>query len=178
MFRHIFDKLFTVTAGLSIVLLIAVLMIILGPMIGRGLSAIIFQGTIEFRSMQLSLFERGSKDSLQAEYNKANETRKFVYQTLDKFKQDIDIESFRERSSQIYRQFGIELRYKNVTGEEYTNFAHLPEIFGTNWMRLFQAATGRKLNATSNMFWTSKITSNLRTLPPQSFLHWRRNSGA
>ena len=56
--RHILDKLFTSLAGLSVVLMAAALVVILGPIVWRGTGAVLFRGTVEFRRMQLEQFNR------------------------------------------------------------------------------------------------------------------------
>ena len=65
--RTILDKAFTVIAGISVVCLCLVLAGVLGPMLCRGGSAVVFKGTVEFRKMQLVLFGRGDEDKIAAE---------------------------------------------------------------------------------------------------------------
>ena len=119
MIRRITDKTFTILTGASIVLLTAVLLIVLGPMVFRGAKAVIFRDTIEFRKMQLDLYDRGSTASIETESNQADSFRRVVYETIDKFKHGIDTEKLIDRTKQIYRQFGKELRYKGITGDKY-----------------------------------------------------------
>ena len=65
--RQGLDKVFTVLTGTAVVVLSLVLLVILGPMIVKGTSALVFHGTVEFRRMQQALFNRGSQDRLAAE---------------------------------------------------------------------------------------------------------------
>jgi len=96
------------------------LVAVLGPMIWRGTSAVVFQGTVEFRKMQLSIFQRGDPSSLEKEINQAEHIRKVVYETIDKFKRGIDTEALTDEARKIHREFGKELRYKDVSIDEYT----------------------------------------------------------
>jgi len=123
--RRITDKAFTCLTGTSIVLLTLVLVIILGPMVWRGAKAVIFKDTIEFRKMQLDLYNRGSSEDLNTEIAEAKNVRAVVYEIINKFKHGIDTEELIDKSKQIYRQFGKELRYKGITSEEYQKIRSL-----------------------------------------------------
>lgn len=123
--RRITDKAFTILTGTSAVLLMSVLLIVLGPMVWQGAKAVIFKDTVEFRKMQLDLYNRGNSASLEVENSKAESFRKIVYETIDKFKHGIDTEELIDRSKQVYRQFRKELRYKGITGEEYQKIRSL-----------------------------------------------------
>ena len=117
--RGTLDKIFTGTTGLSVVLLTLVLVAVLGPMIYRGSSAVLFDGTVEFRKMQRDLFDRSDTERLQAEIAQTEEFRQEVYRLVDAFKEGIDIEAMSSRIRQINREFGKELRYKETPAELY-----------------------------------------------------------
>ena len=117
--RRINDKAFTILAGTSIVLLTSALLIVLGPMVWRGSKAVIFTDTVEFRKMQLDIFNRGNQAKLSVENAEAESFRKTVYEIVDDFKHGIDTEELIDRTKQIYRQLGTELRYKGISDEEY-----------------------------------------------------------
>ena len=116
--RIALDKIFTVVAGASVVCLCLVLVGVLGPMLWRGGSAVVFKGTIEFRKMQLVLFGRGDEDKITAESRQAEIARAKIYSTIEKFKGGIDSENLIEKARQIYRQFGNDLRQTDQTAEE------------------------------------------------------------
>jgi len=118
--RATLDKLFTVVTGLSIVLLSLVLIAVLGPMVYRGSSAVLFNGTVEFRKMQRELFNRGDEKQLEAETAQTETFRQEVYEQIDAFKRGIDIDAMSDRVRQINREYGKELRYKNTPADEYT----------------------------------------------------------
>ncbi|MGD8787425.1 MAG: hypothetical protein PVJ60_08375, partial [Phycisphaerales bacterium] len=119
-YRTIFDRVFTVITGFSVVLLVAVLAIVLGPMLWRGVGAIVFKGTIEFRKMQLAEFEHGNENKVKAQIAETEAVRARVYEIINKFKSGIDPESLSDRARKIHRDFGAELRYKGVARDEYT----------------------------------------------------------
>ena len=96
--RTIFDKTFTVTTYLVVLMIVALLVIILGPMLSRGLSAVIFKDTVEFRKMQFALYNRGNQSRILQETKESNAFRQKIYQTIDKFKQGIDTEALTEKA--------------------------------------------------------------------------------
>jgi phosphate transport system permease protein len=94
-------------------------------MVARGSSAIFFQGTVEFRKMQRNLFGRGDEQALAAEIAQTEQVRRQVYTLIDGFKKGVDTEALSEQARQLYRQFGQELRDKNVSGQQYTKLREL-----------------------------------------------------
>jgi len=123
--RVILDKVFTVITGLSVILLIIVLLVILGPMLWRGLSAVAFKGTVEFRKMQLAEFAQGDESAVHIETAKAETAQKTVYEMIDRFKNGVDFEKLADRAKDIYRDFGEELQRKGLPREEYTELRSL-----------------------------------------------------
>lgn len=118
--RATLDKIFTGMTGLSVVLLALVLIAVLGPMVYRGSSAVVFNGTVEFRKMQRDLFNRADRERLEVEIAETEKFRAEVYQKIDVFKKGIDIEAMSDRVRQINRDFGKELRYKDTPAAQYT----------------------------------------------------------
>ncbi len=119
-YRTTFDKIFTILTGFTVILLIAVLFVILGPMFRRGLSAVVFKGTVEFRKMQLAEFAHGDLVQVRNEANEVEVARQAVYQMIDEFKSGIDSEALTDRVKDIHREFGQELRRKDLPRDEYT----------------------------------------------------------
>jgi phosphate transport system permease protein len=119
------DRVFTAATGLSVVLLTLVLVAILGPMVYRGSSAVVFQGTVEFRKMQRNLFGRGDEQALKAEVAETEQVRQHVYEMIDRFKKGVDVEALSEQVREIHRQFGQELRDRNVPSDQYTKLREL-----------------------------------------------------
>jgi phosphate transport system permease protein len=87
--RKLLDRSFTTLGYLSIALMAAALLVILTPIFGRGMGAMIFKGTVEFRLMQLEKFERGDRAAIEAELGLARQARQPVYDMLAAFKQEL-----------------------------------------------------------------------------------------
>jgi phosphate transport system permease protein len=119
------DRVFTVATGLSVVLLTLILIAILGPMVYRGSSAVFFQGTVEFRKMQRNLFGRGDEQTLKAEVAETEKVRQQVYDLIDGFKKGVDVEALSDQVRDIHRQFGQELRDRNLPADQYTKLREL-----------------------------------------------------
>jgi phosphate transport system permease protein len=119
-YRTLFDKAFTVITALSALLLVVVLAVVLGPMLRRGMGAVVFKGTVEFRKMQLAEFGHGREAEVRAESDKTEAARNRVYEILDAFKSGVDTETLTDEAKEIYRAFGKELQRKGVVREEYT----------------------------------------------------------
>lgn len=124
-FRCILDRIFTLTTYLTAVLIVVLLIIVLSPMLWRGISAVIFRETVEFRKMQLALFNRGSEAGLAAETAQTAALRQTVYETLDRFKSGIDTESLIGQVKDVYRQFGEQIRSRELPKEEFTSLRSL-----------------------------------------------------
>jgi len=118
--RRTLDRVFTALTGATIVLLALVLIAVLGPMVYRGSSAVLFRGTVEFRKMQRDLFRRADEKALAAEIAETDQARQAVYQMIDHFKKGIDIEAMSSEAREINREYGRELRYKDTSPEQYT----------------------------------------------------------
>jgi len=123
--RGIFDRIFTVTTGLSVGLLTLVLLAVLGPMVYRGSSAVLFTGTVEFRKMQRDLFRRADEKALEAEIARTDQFRQTVCDMIDEFKKGIDIQGMSAEVRKIHRDLGKELRYNEVPAERYTELRSL-----------------------------------------------------
>lgn len=118
--RQGLDKAFTVLTGIAVAVLSLVLLVVLGPMIFKGTSALVFHGTVEYRRMQQALFNRGSQDRLASELAQTAAARQQVYGWLDAFRQGIDTDALKDQAGRVHRLFGQELQDKGIQGEEYT----------------------------------------------------------
>jgi len=118
--RRTLDRVFTGLTGASIVLLALVLIAVLGPMVYRGSSAVLFQGTVEFRKMQRDLFRRADETTLATEVAETDQARQVVYEMIDRFRKGIDIEAMSSEARQINREYGRELRHNDASGDEYS----------------------------------------------------------
>lgn len=87
--RKLLDRVYTMSAQGSLVVMAAALLVILTPIFARGLGAFIFKGTVEFRRMQLEKFERGDRDDLQTEIEAAYAARRPLYDMLTRFEEEL-----------------------------------------------------------------------------------------
>ncbi len=120
LFRQLFDRLFTGAAAGSVALLCLLLGIVLVPMLWRGMGAVVFRETIEFRKMQHAIFSRGSETELRRETAEVDALRKPIYAAFDSFADGIDMQKQLDRVREIYREYGDRLRQKNTPAEEFT----------------------------------------------------------
>lgn len=88
--RNLLDRSFTLVSILSIVFMTAALFILLGPIFVKGLSAFFFDGTVEYRKMQLDLFDRGDKESIKKEIEQTRNERQRIYKYIDEFETELE----------------------------------------------------------------------------------------
>lgn len=122
--RNSYDRTFTMVAYLAAISLVIVLLVILGPMLVKGSTAVWFDGTVEFRKMQkqLPMFNRGDVDELKKEIAMTNEYREKLYAMIDGFEKKLegaDTETLIDRAKDAYRDYGDQLKAKRVMGEEF-----------------------------------------------------------
>ena len=118
--RQLADRSFTSISGLSVALMVLLLVLILGPMLLKGVTAVFFRGTVEFRRLQLVEFGRGKAETVTAELDAVNKVREEIYKPLDRFARGIDTAPLAEQARDLYRRFGDELRFRKVDVERYT----------------------------------------------------------
>ena len=104
------SKLFTVLAGGSVLLMALSLLVILGPMLLRGSSAVGFSGTVEFRRMQMDLFNRGDYRQLQQELEQTAAARRQVFGMLDRFRVAVDPDVAKGQVQTAYQELRAQLR--------------------------------------------------------------------
>ena len=144
--RVILDKAFTAVTGLSVVLMVIVLVVILGPMLWRGFGAVAFKGTVEFRKMQLAEFGHGDESEVKAETARTETARKTMYEMIDKFKSGVDFEQLENRAKEVYRDFGKELQRKEVSREEYTSLRSLSRKIRNELIAAFSSSNMEEIN--------------------------------
>lgn len=117
--RIIIDKLFTTLTGMAVISMVIALIVILGPMLYRGLGAIVFRGTVEFRKMQLAEFHHGNAEKVKLENETAQKARQVVYDMVHKFRNGIDADELEGRVKDINRNYGKEIQQKDLPKEQY-----------------------------------------------------------
>ncbi len=93
---------------ISIILMAGSLLVILAPIISRGMGAFVFKATVEFRLMRLEKYETGDRSRLDEELAVVREARQPVYGMLDAFEEELAGAGITERLK--YREPLAELR--------------------------------------------------------------------
>jgi phosphate transport system permease protein len=88
--RHLLDRCFSATGVFAVALLAAALLVILVPIVGRGVGALVFKGTIEHRRMLSEEFGRGNPAAVASEWAAAAEARKPVFEMLARHEADVE----------------------------------------------------------------------------------------
>jgi len=83
--RVAYNTTFTGLGFLSVSFLAAVLLIVLGPLLGNGREAFLFRETVEHRLFLWNKFQRGDEKTVLAEFDRCMAARKPVYDTLERF---------------------------------------------------------------------------------------------
>ncbi len=87
--RRLLDRAFTGTGVFATVLMVAALLVILGPIFLRGAGAFCFQGTLEHRRFLLEHFSRGDAPRLAQDLAAARAARAPAYQLLADFETEL-----------------------------------------------------------------------------------------
>jgi len=106
--RKLLDRSFTGLGVGSIVLMVAALIIVLGPIFVRGWGSFLFRATVEHRQMMLENFGRGDAEVILAEAAAAEQARQPVYVMIARFEEELDEMGSPERRE--YRGYLGELK--------------------------------------------------------------------
>jgi len=91
------DRFVTGGSFAAVALLTLALILILTPIVVRGLGAIVFSGTIEHRRVLLDVFDRGNSKAVEAEWKRAQQARAPVYEMISAFEREMDEAGFATR---------------------------------------------------------------------------------
>ena len=130
---------FSMLSSLTILLMIGALLIFLVPMLSRGLTAVFFSKTVEFKKMQAELFKRGDPEALQRQIDRTELARAPMYELLIHFSHGIDTSQVENEAKTYYRQYGDELKYREVPAEQYTALRQEARVLRD---RLIEACAG------------------------------------
>ena len=117
--RQVKDGIFTFSAYCSVILLVLALIVVLVPMLMKGATAVGFDGTVEFRRLQLEKYSRGNRDLILDEMAASQKGIEEIYAMIDKFNVGIDTSSIISEIKVLYREYGDELRFNDVPDDEY-----------------------------------------------------------
>ncbi len=127
--RIILDKIFTITAWFCAIMMIVILGIYLLPMFSKGVTAVVFQGTVEFRELQLVKHGRGDEKAVQQELEKSEKLRNELRAIISEFRKGMNREAIGERIRDIYKDYKDELKNKGIEGDQYrTLYSKAKEI--------------------------------------------------
>ena len=164
-FRIVLDKIFTILTGLAVLSMVLALIVILGPMLYRGLGAIFFRGTIEFRKMQLAEFQHGNPEKIKQEDIKVQQARQTVYDMINKFRNGVDTEELIDHAKQIDRTYGKELQLQDVDREKYRELRGLSRDIRDNLEEAFSSDNAEHI---SILFCNTNLTNDLREQPQKN----------
>jgi phosphate transport system permease protein len=117
--RMLLNRAFTMTATGSVILMALALVAILGPMLHRGVGAVFFRGTYEFRRMQRTeeLFARGDREALARESREIAAAQAPVYEILNgPFSMALDSALTVQDVRRVYRELGKQLDNRIESG--------------------------------------------------------------
>ncbi len=115
--RETKSSLFSFSAGGAVLLMVAALLIVLGPILYRGSGAVVFKETVEFRRMQNDMHGRFSGPDLPADLAKARKAREGIYATFDAFCAGIDTEKSYDQARSLYREFKTQIANRRDNGD-------------------------------------------------------------
>ncbi len=114
--RRLLDRSFTAAGFASIALMGTALIVLLFPIIGRGIGAFVFRGTVEHRRLQLEQFAHGDPESVEFEVSEALAARRPVYDMVDTFKNELESGGFALRRKYADRVAELEDRLRDLFG--------------------------------------------------------------
>ncbi|MFA5554066.1 MAG: phosphate ABC transporter permease PstA [Phycisphaerae bacterium] len=177
-FRKIKDKAFTIVSGTSVVLLAVVLCLILGPMLWRGLQAVVFMGTVEFRRMQMDMHGRGDSAKLNKEIEESKKLQQQIFEKIQKFKQGLDARTLTDQAKQIYSRFGQELRDKDIQGEQFRNLRNLTRTIRDTLISAFESNDEQEIQKLLHEVFKYSNTEELADTSAQAFFELAREYGS
>ena len=117
--RIILDKLFTIIAWCCAILMIAILGIYLIPMFSKGMTAVVFQGTVEFRELQLVKHGRGDINAISQELQESEKLRNELRALISEYRKGMNREALDETIRDIYKDYKNDLQNIGIEGDEY-----------------------------------------------------------
>jgi phosphate transport system permease protein len=84
--RNMLDRCFSGVGVIAILVMAATLVVILSPILKRGVGAVVFRGTVEHRRLMAERFNQGNPDTVAADVAEARRARGPVYAMLERYK--------------------------------------------------------------------------------------------
>jgi phosphate transport system permease protein len=114
--RRLWNKVFASVSGLSVILMAAALVVLLGPIFYRGSKAVFFDATYEFRKLEMKMFQRGDVADLETERRQIEQARRPVYDLMAEFREWADPDFLSDRARSAYRQCKQQLSNRQDAG--------------------------------------------------------------
>ncbi|MGA1874273.1 MAG: phosphate ABC transporter permease PstA [bacterium] len=116
--RKFMDQMFGGVGLIAVLTLVLSVLILLGPIVTRGLRAFIFYGTVEYRRVMFEQFGRGSRAELEAEIKEIRLLKEPIYRAIAGFEKGILTEPLRDRAQQAYRAYKRMFSFQERRSEE------------------------------------------------------------
>ena len=120
--RHVLDRAFTAVGIVAIAVMAAALVVVLAPVIGKGLRAFVFRGTVEYRRMNLELFKRGDSAKVKDEMAMARAARQPVFDAIAAYERESGLADLHALEGQLFQAEqkcrALSDRYNDVVGDE------------------------------------------------------------
>jgi phosphate transport system permease protein len=110
--RHVLDKAFTGVGIVAIAVMALALVVVLAPIIFKGMGAFAFRGTVEYRRMQLELFKRGDRQAIEAEMAEARKARAPVFQAIADYEDQVGLGKLSRLEAELFQ---VEQKYRAIT---------------------------------------------------------------
>ena len=168
--RGLGDKVFTGFASGSILLIVLGLILVLAPMLWRGAGAVVFQGTVEFRRMQLEQFTRGDAAAVRAEIAQAARARQPLYDVLDRFSRGIATEHLGDEARRLYREFGKQLDGRDAPAAERRELRSLAKSLRDDLIEALETTDKATARAALGRVLAHEGDPRLKATPAEGFL--------
>jgi phosphate transport system permease protein len=100
--RKLLDRSFTALGIGSIAIMGLMLLVVLMPIVSKGITATIFKGTIEHRKLLFNEFHRGDKAGLQRQISESDEVRRKAYAIMATF--ESEMKQMSEERQSVYQE--------------------------------------------------------------------------
>jgi len=110
--RHVLDRAFTGVGVVAIAVMAFALVVVLAPIVGKGVGAFAFRGTVEYRRMMLELFKRGDRAEVERELAEAQAARQPVFDAIAAYEEEVGLGELHGLELKLFQ---VEQKYRAVT---------------------------------------------------------------
>lgn len=146
--RRTLNRIFTVSSGGAVLLMLAALVIILVPLVWKGSEAVVFKQTIEFRKWERDEYGRGG-EQLEEDIKKAGAARAAVYRILTEHQSNIIPEDNENKAVQVYRDYKDQMSNRvddgRLSEEKYREYRAKARAIRTDLTDAYNAVDRKKM---------------------------------